>query len=194
MVTAMQDVKHGMTIEQFIEFYDEQPDGKWELIEGVPTLAPTPTDYHQMIVGNLQVALTRIRDDQQVAWIPLPGVGTRVPVSPRSLPQPDLMVKAEPGTGSHTSHEAIVLFEVLSLSNRKADRDWRHRVYSSVPNCQHYVTISQSKPIVIRHDRANDWKATEFKTLDAVLYLPALEARISLNAIYRDTPVARKAS
>ena len=194
MVTAMQDVKHGMTIEQFLEFYDEQPDGKWELIEGVPTLAASPTDYHQMIVGNLIVALASARDKQGAAWEAMPGVGTRVPISPRSLPEPDLMVKGEPPIGAHTSSEALVLFEILSQSNRKADREWRHRVYSSVPNCQHYVTVSQSRALVTRHDRASDWKGIEIKGLDGTLDLSALRASIPLTVIYRGTPVARKAS
>ncbi len=73
------------------------------------------------------------------------GIGTRVPISPRSLPQPDVFVKDSPLAGLPTTDDALVLFEVISKSNSKADQAWRRRVYASVPNCQHYVTVSQSK-------------------------------------------------
>ena len=190
----MQELKlRPMTIEQYLEFTDTRPDDeKWELIEGEPVLSPSPSDFHQIIVGNLLVALARIRDATGATWLTLPGVGTRVPISPNSLPEPDLMVKAEPATGSRISSEALVLFEILSPSNRKADQEWRHRVYSSVPNCQHYVTVSQSRAQIVRFDRTSDWKGTTIKGLDGTLELAALKGGIPLQAIYRDTAVSRK--
>jgi Uma2 family endonuclease len=180
-----------MTIEEFLGYVEERPDGeKWELIEGIAVLSPTPTDFHQFIVGNLITHLINWKTAKGSSWFPLAGVGTRVPVSPRSLPAPDVMVKERPGTGSHVSDEALVLFEVLSPSNKKADRDWRLSVYRSVLNCQHYVTIAQNRAYVLRHDRDNDWKATKLTSLDDVLALPALgEVGISLAEIYRWTDV-----
>ena len=46
-------------------------------------------------------------------------------------------VRDEPAT-----EDAPVIFEVLARANTKADQEWRRRVYSSVRNCQHYVTVS----------------------------------------------------
>ena len=43
-----------MTIEEFLAFTDTRPEEeRWELIEGVPVLNPSPIDYHQMIVSNI---------------------------------------------------------------------------------------------------------------------------------------------
>ena len=187
----MQDLKlKPMTIEDYLAFTDTRPkDEKWELIEGEPVLSPSATDSHEVMVTNVLVALSLARDRLGATWEPLPGVGTRVPVSPNSLPEPDLMVKEGKIIGSPISDEALVLFEILSPSNRKADREWRHRVYASVPNCQHYVTVSQSRALVVRHDRSGDWKAVEIKGMDGVLELPALTVSIPLRTIYRATPV-----
>ncbi|MFM9942143.1 MAG: hypothetical protein ACKVP7_21880 [Hyphomicrobiaceae bacterium] len=47
-----------MAIEEFLEFTESRPDNeKWELIEGAPDLSPSPTDMHQLIVGNVIACL-----------------------------------------------------------------------------------------------------------------------------------------
>lgn len=181
-----------MTIAEFLAFTDSRPDEeRWELIEGVAVINAAPAEFHQIIAGNILAYLIRFKIDHDAAWLPLMGVGTRVPLSPNSLPQPDVFVKAGPATDRPDTDDAIVLFEVLSKSNTKADQAWRRRVYASIPNCQHYVTVAQSAVAVMRFDRATGWKAAEFTSLDEKLALPALGAKavITLTEIYRWTPL-----
>jgi Uma2 family endonuclease len=94
-----------------------------------------------------------------------------------------------PPTGSAISDDALVLFEVLSKSNSKADQAWRRRVYASVPNCQHYVTVAVKSVDVVVYDRAGDWKPRAVAGLDAVLELPALGVNMPIADIYRWTPL-----
>ena len=178
-----------MTIEEFLQFTATRPDDeKWELIEGQPVLNATPTDFHQFMATNLVVALANIRSETGELWIPTIGVGTRVPISPRSLPEPDVMVKEKPGIGKTVSDEALVLFEVISPSNDAPDQAWRRKIYASIPNLQHYATVQQKRVLVTRHDRANDWQAVRIDAIEAALELPALGGAIALRTIYRDTP------
>jgi Uma2 family endonuclease len=116
-------------------------------------------------------------------------MGTRVPASKKSLPQPDIMVLERPATSGPVSDEALVLFEVLSPSNRKGDQAWRRKVYVSVPNCEHYVTVSLKTVEVIAYDRANRWKGRSLTSLAGSLALPALGLSIPLADIYRWTPL-----
>lgn len=177
-----------MTIEEFLAFTESRPDEeRWELIEGVAALSPSPVDYHQIVVMNLAAWLRQRKIETGASWIPLIGTGTRVPVSANSLPQPDLMVKEQPATGSPVTDEAIVLFEVLSRSNTRADQAWRRRVYASVPNCQHYVTVSIKEPLAVVYDRATEWAAREVGGLDATLDLAAIGVTIPLGEVYRFT-------
>jgi Uma2 family endonuclease len=156
-----------LTIEEFLEFYDSRPDGeRWELIEGIAVLNATPTDYHQVIVGNLLFQLLTYKNASSAPWHAMIGVGTRVPISTNSLPQPDLLVKENALTGTSLTDDALVLVEVLSRSNTRADQAWRKRVYASVPNCQHYVTVQQAKLSVVRYDRGSAWAGTEINALD----------------------------
>ena len=179
-----------MTIEEFLAFYDSRPDGeKWELIEGVAVMSPSPTDWHQRIVLNIAAVLDASKLAKDATWLPILGIGTRVPVAPNSLPQPDIFVMEGEMTGTHVTDDALVLFEVLSKSNTKADQAWRRRVYASVPNCQHYVTISTRCAEVTRYDRAGRWQGDTIEGLDAVLSLPAIGVTIPLRNIYRWTGI-----
>lgn len=179
-----------MTIEEFLAFTAARPDGeRWELIEGVAIMNASPTDWHQRIVLNISGALDAIKAQTGAAWTPLLGIGMRVPVSPHSLPQPDIFIMAGPMTGEPTTDDALVLFEVLSKSNTSADQAWRRRVYSSIPNCQHYVALSARRAEGTRFDRASGWTAEPFKGLADTLDLPAIGVSIPLAQIYRWTPI-----
>lgn len=182
-----------MTIEEFLAFTDTRPDEeRWELIEGVPVMNAAPAEFHQVIAGNLLFSLMATKLRLGASWMPMIGVGTRVPASPNSLPQPDAFVKQGAPTDRPLTEDALVLFEVLSKSNTKADQAWRKRVYASVPNCQHYVTVAQDKLDVVRYDRTDGWKGTTLNALQDKLHLPALGADVAipLADIYRWTPLA----
>ncbi len=179
-----------MTVEEFLAFYDARPDGeKWELIEGAAVMSPSPTEWHQVIVGNLIMALGAHKLAKNASWIPMIGVGTRVPVSPNSLPQPDAFVKGGAAQDVSITDDALVLFEVLSRSNNNSDQAWRKRVYSSVPNCQHHVTIGHKTAEVVRYDRETGWQGVTIKGLGSDLALPAIEAVLPLADLYRWTPI-----
>jgi Uma2 family endonuclease len=179
-----------MTIEEFLAFTDTRPEEeRWELIEGVAVLNPSPIDHHQMVVSNIVAYLIAQKRQTGATWYAMLGVGTRVPVSPRSLPQPDVFVKEGAPTGLPTTDDALVLFEVLSRSNTRIDQAWRRRVYASVPNCQHYVTVSLKAVEVVAYDRSTDWRERELARLDQALELPALDVAIPLADIYRWTPL-----
>ena len=180
-----------MTIDEFLGYTRARPDGeRWELIEGVAIMSPSPTDWHQIISGNIVSFLLVRKAATHAPWQPLIGIGTRVPVSPKSLPQPDAMVMEGPATGSSTTDDALLLFEVLSRSNSRADQAWRKRVYASVPNCQHYVVVATKAAEAVRYDRARGWLGVTSKGLDASLVLPAIGVAIPLRDIYRWTPIA----
>ena len=140
-----------LTIEEFLAFTQSRPqEERWELIEGVPVLNPSPVQIHQLVAGNIISFLMQHKEHRGAAWIPLLGVGTRVPVSPNSLPRPDVYVQEGPAEDRPVTADALVIFEVLSKSNRKADRAWREKVYASIPNCQHYGLTQVCSRVRIR--------------------------------------------
>ena len=179
-----------MTIEEFLAFMDSRPDGeRWELIEGVAIMNASPTDWHQTICLNIGSELRAFKKASGALWTPILDIGTRVPASPRSLPRPDIIVKAGAMTGKAVSNDALVLIEVLSRSNSRIDRAWRKRVYASVANCEHYVTVSMKSAEAIRYDRADGWVGTTISGLKATLALPAIHVQLPMRDIYSFTPI-----
>jgi Uma2 family endonuclease len=179
-----------MSVKEFRVLMRARPDGeKWELIEGKAVMSPSPTQWHQMITMNIGHLLLNHKEASGAQWLPMAGVGTRVPISKKSLPQPDIYVQEGPALSSDITSDALVLFEVLSKSNTKADQAWRRRVYASVPNCQHYITIASKTAEIVRHDRSNGWAETVFTGLSAKLTLPALQFECRLKDVYRYTPI-----
>ena len=166
----------GLTIDEFLAFVASRPQGeRWELIEGVAVMNPAPIEWHQVICVNVATFLMAQKRRTGATWLPLLGVGTQVPLSPKSLPQPDVFVKEGVATDNSVTADALVIFEVLSKSNSKADQAWRRKVYASGPNCQHYVTVS------LKRERKRR-KLNEAPELAALgLALPVVE-------IYRYTP------
>ena len=182
------------TIEAYLEFAEGRPEGeRWELIEGVPVVSPSPSPVHQVISGNVYMLLGQAKIQSGATWVPSLGIGTIVPISPRSLPQPDVMVYESPRvmeSASPLTDDVLVLFEVLSKSNTKADQAWRRKVYASVPNCRHYIAIDASKVAAVRYDRDIGWaRAADLDALTDTLELPALGTRFPLSDIYRWTPL-----
>ena len=180
-----------MTVEEFLGFTSTRPDEeRWELIEGVPVLNASPVSAHQIVCGNLVAFLLAQKARANAPWLPLLGIGTRVPVSPKSLPQPDVYVQNGPATWLPVTEDALVIFEVLSKSNTKADQAWRRRVYASVPNCQHYVTVSLKAAAVTVYDRATGWRERTAAGIGSRLDLPAIAVDLPLADVYRYTPLA----
>ncbi len=179
-----------MTVEEFLAFAQARPEGeRWELIEGIAVLSPSPTQWHQIIALNIATAINAAKLRKDAAWIAILGVGTRVPVSPNSLPQPDVFVKSGPAVDSPVTDDALIIFEVLSKSNTKTDQAWRKRVYASVPNCQHYVTLATKTQEATRYDRNDGWQGETVAGPAAVLSLPAIDVKIPFAEIYRWTAI-----
>jgi Uma2 family endonuclease len=120
-------------------------------------------------------------------------MSTLVAAPERSLPQPDVQVREHQSgdVPSATIAESLAIFEVISPSNRRTSLAWRQQAFASIPNLQHYVTFSQRRIEVIRHDRADDWKARPLRSASAKLQLPALGTfEIPIADLYEGTPLA----
>lgn len=80
-----------------------------------------------------------------------------------------------------------LLVEVLSPSTADNDRGRKFLFYRSIPSLRYYVLVETLKPQVEVFSRidADNWNFREFKGLDAVVPLPALDLFLPLAEIYR---------
>jgi Uma2 family endonuclease len=177
-----------MTVEDFYLLTESRPDNeKWELIDGVPMMNASPSRPHQVIVGNVIVALGMHARQNNVAWRVIPGIGARI--SDICRPEPDVMVLPAVTTdpSSRDTRDAIVLFEVMSPSTAQRDLQWKRAAYISLPALQDYVVIAQNRIDVVTFSQRNDFTEARLRSAQDILQLPTLGVDLPLLEIYRDT-------
>ena len=189
MTRAAARARPSMTFEEFQAFVAAQPDGeRWELVDGQAIMNAWPTDYHQAIVGNINSYLLNHKNARGSVWLPLTGHGVLVPGVPEErAPAPDILVRPEALTGQSYSRDPIVVFEVLSPSNDKADRAWRYKAYTSVPSIQQYVVVEQNAVRVVVMNRIENWVERVTDDINGSVQLEAIGVMLPMAEIYRWT-------
>lgn len=95
-----------------------------------------------------------------------------------------------------TLHNPVVIFEVLSPATEGFDRGDKFMHYRSIPGLSDYVLVDSVKVLVERFRRSPDgveWVLHEYRDLAEGLPLPAIEAELPLEEIYRDIAFQRPA-
>jgi Uma2 family endonuclease len=178
-----------MTVEEFYALTDARPDGeKWELIDGEAVLNAAPSDYHQLILKNLIVALGIEERRLGRPWRIIPGIG--VLVSNTSRPEPDVMILPKDFVRSTTprrdTRDAIALFEIMSPSTKSRDLKWKRAAYTAMDALTHYVVIAQDAVDVVVFARDNGFAEQRFQSLNDVVTFSALGVSLPLSEVYRD--------
>lgn len=109
---------------------------------------------------------------------------------------PDVLVTCSPVDGRETQvADAVVIVEVLSEGTERRDRTVKQQNYLDAPFLQQFVLASQEAQLVEVYTRSADgWAYRRYRAADAVVALPAVDARIAMADIYRDTDVPPTAS
>lgn len=113
-------------------------EGRWELIDGIPfAMAPSPTDLHQDISGNIHIELkTKLKacDDCKVSlavdWI----------VADDTIVCPDNSVVCNSKRGDFIEETPSIIFEVLSPSTKKTDRNRKYNLFQEL-KVKYYILV-----------------------------------------------------
>lgn len=178
-----------MTVDEFYAFTDTRPDGeKWELIEGEPILNASPSPLHQVIAGNVFVALKNREREIKAPWTVMLPLGVRV--SEKSRPEPDVLVHPRENRrpdAQRDRNDVLVVFEVLSPSTEDRDLGWKRKAYASLASLTHYIVIFQDAVDVMVFARDDAFEGRRFRSLDEAVGLPSLGVSLPIAEIYRDT-------
>lgn len=116
-----------------------QWEGEWELIEGIPyAMAPAPNITHQEI--NAQIAHELLN---QIDHCPhcrvLPEVDWKI--AEETVVRPDLSVVCNLGhRGQFLTQKPTIIFEILSPSTKRKDRDLKYRLYQEA-GVEYFILI-----------------------------------------------------
>ena len=101
---------------------------------------------------------------------------------------PDAMVVCEPNSLEETFQDRpVVIFEVLSESTERTDREEKLRAYQSTPSLCAYVVVESERLGLTCHHRPDPdtpWTVERIEGRGDVLSLPAIGCALPLVAIY----------
>jgi Uma2 family endonuclease len=146
-----------MSFGEFVAFLDTRPDEeKWELVDGMPVLSPSPVYVHQIVVSNLIVELASHLRSLTPRQAVIPGIGVRI--DEFNAPVPDVMIRPLDSLDGSFCDDMSVAFEVLSPGTARRDRRWKRQVYAALPALQHYVIISPKAVDITVFNRADGFE------------------------------------
>ncbi len=105
---------------------------------------------------------------------------------------PDILIYCNPielaGCDANTIVNPRILFEVLSPSTERYDRDVKLRHYGQIESLHEYILVSQDVPQIHRLVRQTDgtWSSEVFHGTEETFSLASLPIEIPLAKIYRN--------
>ncbi len=149
-----------MTVEEYFHLEENDPDTRYEYIDGHVYAMAGGTANHDTIKSNLQ----------RILWSLLRGGPCRVYssdmkvfISETRYFHPDVIVTCDPG--DRGTVQAIqsprLVVEVLSPSTELTDRTWKLQNYRTHPTIEEYMLVdAKSLKIEIYHKEKNKWIST----------------------------------
>jgi Uma2 family endonuclease len=114
-------------------------EGDWELVDGIAyAMSPAPTIEHQEINGNIFLALRdamkackKCKAISEIDW----------KTTEDTVVQPDTLVVCNlKNKGAYLSQSPEIIFEVLSPSTKKKDRNLKYHLYAS-EGVKYYIMV-----------------------------------------------------
>lgn len=172
-----------MTQEEFFDWAEAQ-EGRYEFDGFQPVAMVGGTGNHARIIRNINFQLTSLLGDGPCEALAsdagIETVGNRIRY-------PDGVVTCRPFDGTrHIIPEPVIVFEVVSASIARDDRNGKLREYHAVPSIRRYVLVEQAVMVLTVFSRQGDeaWSAVSLGDGDT-LTLPEIDVEIPIVDIYR---------
>ena len=160
--------QRSMTVEEYFQLEENEPETRYEYIDGNVYAMAGGTANHDTIKSNIQ----------RILWSLLRGSSCRVYssdmkvyVSEERYFHPDVTVTCDPrdrGTVKAIQSPSFIV-EVLSPSTELIDRTWKLKNYCAHLTIEEYVLVdSQSFKIESYHKEQNKWIYEAFENTDDI--------------------------
>ncbi len=109
---------------------------------------------------------------------------------------PDGMVVCEPNGPEDTFQDRpVIIAEVISDATRRLDEGEKREAYLTISTLTAYLVIETDRPRVVVHRRTDSGFVAEvYEGIDGVIPLEAIDAELSLGALYERVEFERTAS
>jgi Uma2 family endonuclease len=152
--------KTGMRVSEFLAWADKQPDGRYELVDGiVRTMAPERIGHvgHGLVKFAVAKALDNAIRTAGLSCTVLPDCAG-VSVGDETVRIPDASVQWGPDLDPNSMilEAPLVVVEVVSPSSERKDTHIKLIEYFSVPSIHHYLIVLPEEQVVLHHERRGE--------------------------------------
>ncbi|MCB1883129.1 MAG: Uma2 family endonuclease [Geminicoccaceae bacterium] len=146
--------KRSMTVDEFYDWCERQPGGRYELYAGEVVAMSPERVAHVRLKQRLWRLLTDAIRDAGLACEAL-GDGVAVRIDERTSFEPDALVHCGPDLPGDAveAPEPLVVVEVISPSSRGVDTGAKLNGYFQVPSLRHYLIVDGGRGALIHHAR-----------------------------------------
>lgn len=184
--------QHWHSVEEYHKIEEENPNCKFEYIDGEVRAMAGGTYKHMKIAVNL-VTVLNIHLEDSVCQVANSDIHV-LPTGRDNLSYlPDVTVTCNP-EDYHPDAKAIrfptLIVEVLSQSTELTDRTEKLRAYQACPSVQEYLLASTQKREIEAYRRGADgeWNKTVYTAQDTIR-LVTIGLSIPMSTIYRRTGI-----
>jgi Uma2 family endonuclease len=178
------------SVEEYFALIESRPEEeRWQLIDGVATMPPTPTRVHQLSASNLTFELNTHFRAHRPALCALQEVGLIVPEAELFRPEADVAVVGLVGGYESYIDKFYCVAEILSDSNTDKDIAVKRQRYLQHPDNFYFLLIEQKRVRVEVMARAGASQPVVLDRLDAALQLPEFGFVARVASLYRGTPL-----
>lgn len=175
-----------MSVEEFYDWCRDQ-DQRYEFVDGVPVplrgMSGAST-RHDAIAVNIIVSLgTQLRGTGCRPTTPDTAVRTAI----RRVRRPDVTIEcAPPSSNSYEATNPVAVFEVLSPTTRKNDRNAKLPEYLRHASLRTIVLIDPDimDVLIYRREDGGEWQDERLMELDHSFTIAGTSASLSLGDIY----------
>ena len=163
-------------------------DTKHEYVAGVVYAMAGAKNRHNQIAGNILIEI-----GSQLRGHPCQPFNSDTKVRIRNgadvrFYYPDAMVVCEQNDLDEVFQDRpVVIFEVISDSTARMDREEKLRAYQTIPSLRVYAVVESDRPGVTcyrRQDESAEWTVELFKERNGSIPLIAIDCALPLEAIY----------
>lgn len=176
-----------ITAEEYL-YYERKTETKHEYFQGEIFAMSGASFKHNRIFSNTFTSLgSKLKGKKCFPY----GSDMRIHIPKNTLyTYPDITVFCQKIQSTDdefdTAKNPTVIFEILSKSTRNYDKGQKFTLYRDIETLKEYILIDSEKISIEKFSKNNDnsWTLTEYKNLDDVFYIKAIEVSIALTDVY----------
>ncbi|HET8995682.1 MAG TPA: Uma2 family endonuclease [Acetobacteraceae bacterium] len=140
-----------MSRQEYRAWLDQQPDGRFERIQGVVVAMAPERAEHALCKARIWQALDRAVREAGLPCEVYPD-GMTVEVGDSDY-EPDAVLRCGAALGGKAIAvpDPLIIVEVLSPTTSGIDRAWKLREYFRLPSLRHYLIVRPDMPHMVRH-------------------------------------------